>query len=433
MSQNDFNIANQGFPSFRSDLNNALQALASNNAGAAEPSTTYANQWWYDTTTGLLKLRNEANTNWIAPNFGEISNVNITGGTIDGAVIGGVAPADVTASSLVVNGNNYPSAGALSNRNLIINGAMQVAQRGTSSTGVTTGDYYTCDRFQSAISNLGAYTVTQEADGPSGFANSIKMEVTTADASPAAADWLFLNYTIEGQDLQQLAKGTADAKPIVLSFWVKSNKTGTYQVSLQDSDNARMVSGTYTVDVSATWEYKTIAVPADTTGAFNNDANASLNIEWWFDSGSDFTGGAVPTAWETLSNPDRNTGSNVNLADTIGNYIQITGVQLEVGDTATPFEHRSYGQELSLCQRYYESGTMYRSGAIATGTSGISTYNYLVEKRVSSTMTSVGTAFINFTGVVVNAGIKYFNHYPTGGTSGGQGRYAINWTADAEL
>jgi len=104
VSQNDFNIANQGFPSFRSDLNNALQALASNNAGAAEPSTTYANQWWYDTTTGLLKLRNEANTNWVAPNFGEISNVNITGGTIDGAVIGGTTPAAITGTTLTATG-----------------------------------------------------------------------------------------------------------------------------------------------------------------------------------------------------------------------------------------------------------------------------------------------------------------------------------------
>ncbi len=290
-------------------------------------------------------------------------------------------------------GNVYND-GALSNRNLIINGAMTVAQRGTSVAGVTSAGYRTHDRFEFAVTSLGTWTVSQAADAPSGFANSIKMEVTTANATPAAGTFLFLNHKIEGQDLQQLAKGTADAKPMVLSFWVKSNKTGTYQVSLQDNDNARMVSGTYTVDVSGTWEYKTIAVPADTAGAFDNDANVSLNVEWWFDSGSDFTGGVVPTAWETLNNLDRNAGSNVNLADTIGNYIQITGVQLEVGDTATPFEHRSFDQEHTLCQRYFQrygggdTSGIFAIGAWSSSSLAECTVSFVHEMRVPPTVTS---------------------------------------------
>jgi hypothetical protein len=320
------------------------------------------------------------------------TTADINAGTIDGTVIGGTTPAAVTAASLVVNGNNYPSAGALSNRNLVINGAMQVAQRGTSSTGVTTSGYKTCDRFEFARASLGTWTISQESDGPSGFANSLKLACTTANASPVVDAFLFLNYKIEGQDLQQLAKGTADAKPMVLSFWVKSNKIGTYQVTLIDNDNTRHVAGTYTVGTSGTWDYKTIAVPADTTGAFDNDVNVSLNLEFWLGSGANLTGGAVPTAWEPQLNIDRNAGSNVNLADTIGNYFQITGVQLEVGDTATPFEHRSYGQELALCLRYFErADTLNRkticNAAYYSGTSPYGVFTYY-PKRANPTLSA---------------------------------------------
>jgi hypothetical protein len=256
-------------------------------------------------------------------------------------------------------GNVY-SDGALSNRSLIINGAMTVAQRGTSFTGVNSTNF-TCDRFKCLIAagTMGAYTISQDADAPSGFANSLKYENTIANASPIAGAYNVLFYTFEGQDLQRIGKGTADAQQVTLSFWVKSNKTGTYQVNLNEDaySNQRMVGDTYAVSVSGTWEKKTITFPADTVGAFADDNLGAMQIEWWFGSGSTFSSGDVPAVWETMNNADRNAGSNVNLADTVGNYIQITGVQLEVGDTATPFEHRSYGQELALCLRYFNKLT----------------------------------------------------------------------------
>lgn len=257
------------------------------------------------------------------------------------------------ARELAALGNAFND-GALSNRNLIINGAMQVAQRGTSKTGVSSDGYYTCDRMKVRTGSTGVYTVTQDASGPSGFSNSWKIECTTADASLAASDYLFPLIAIEGQDLQQVAKGTSDAKPLTLSFWVKSNKTGTYQVTFRDEDNSRQVGATYAISSSGVWEYVTLLIPADTTGAFSNDNGLSLVIEWWLAAGSANSSGAVPTSWGASSDANRAAGLNVNLADTIGNYWQITGVQLEVGDTATPFEHRSYGQELALCQRYYQ-------------------------------------------------------------------------------
>jgi len=362
-------------------------------------------------------------------------------------------------------GNVYND-GALSNRNLVINGAMQVAQRGTSVTGITGGGYLTCDRMELGMTAIGTWTVTQESDGPVGFANSYKVACTTANAAPAAGAFMFVGYKIEGQDLQQLAKGSADAQSVTLSFWVKSNVLGTYQVTFLDADNTRNIAGTYTVDASATWEYKTITVAGDTTGPFANDNGNSLGLEFWLDSGVNFKGGAVPTAWEAQVNTDRNAGSNVNLADTIGNYFQITGVQLEVGDTATPFEHRSYGQELALCQRYYEKSFNKgqapvaviagadRASGVAYGPSSLGLIGtFAVTKRASPTMvyykgTAGGAGSASGTvGVYVSAvwleksllGGATFEHgyaFDVGGltvTAGYSYIVDYNWTADAEL
>tara|TARA_B110000208_G_scaffold95854_1_gene120131 strand:- start:958 stop:2142 length:1185 start_codon:yes stop_codon:yes gene_type:complete len=238
-------------------------------------------------------------------------------------------------------------------RNLIINGAMQVAQRGASETGVNTGGYYTCDRMEINISSLGTYTVTQEADAPEGFVNSFKVDCTTADASPSSSNYVFFTHKIEGQNLQHLKKGTANALPVTLSFWVKSNMTGTYQFNARDNDNVRYISASYTINVADTWEYKTLLIAGDTTGAPDNDANESLKLEWWLDSGSNFNSGSLNTSWTAASNANRNVGTTVNIGDSTSNYWQLTGVQLELGKVATPFEHRSYGEELAACQRYY--------------------------------------------------------------------------------
>lgn len=248
-------------------------------------------------------------------------------------------------------GNVYDD-GALSNRNMVVNGAMTVAQRGTS-TGKTTSGYGGPDRFQTVLNSAGTWDVSQNSTSPDGFSNSFKLDCTTADASLSASDYLVLYYTFEGYDLQRLKKGTSAAEKSTLSFWIRSNKTGTYQVNMQDQDNSRITGKTYTIDAANTWERKVITFDGDTTGAYTNDANASMNLEWWFAAGSTFTGGAVPTSWEAVAQADRAAGLNVNLADSTSNELYITGVQLEVGDTATPFEHRSYGDELARCQRYY--------------------------------------------------------------------------------
>ena len=291
-------------------------------------------------------------------------------------------------------GNVYND-GALSNRNLIINGAMQVAQRGTSVAGVTSSGYKTCDRFTLNLNALATWTVSQSADAPAGFASSLMLECTTADAAPAANSFLALRHVFEGQNLQQLKKGTAAALPLTLSFWVKCFKTGDFQVNLNDADNGRQLSSVITINSAATWEYKTATFAGDTVGAFNNDNERSMDLEFWLDVGSTYTGGAASTSWETIVSGNRAAGTTLALGDSTSNYFQITGVQLEVGDTATPFEHRSYGQELALCQRYYErlsAETDYSYIGVGVGASATIAQAHITyqKKRAIPSLSGVG-------------------------------------------
>jgi hypothetical protein len=249
------------------------------------------------------------------------------------------------------------------NRNVVINGAMQVAQHGTSTASITTSSYYTADRFNISITSIGTWTESIENDAPtgSGFRKSLKILCTTADAAPAAGDALLRRQLIEGQNMQQFLKGTASAKQFSLSFWVKSNVTGTYIAELRDNDNIRQVSASYTISASDTWEKKTITFPADTTGAFDNDNGRSLDLHWWLGAGSNFTSGTLNTTWASITNANRVVGQT-NLAAATDNYWQITGVQLEAGSVATPFEFEDISTTLAKCQRYY-----YRTTPTAAG------------------------------------------------------------------
>jgi hypothetical protein len=239
-------------------------------------------------------------------------------------------------------------------RNIIYNGAMQVAQRSSSVASITTGGYYTADRWALNNVTLGTWTQSVEADAPTGtgLRSSLKMLCTSADASPAASDELRISQAFEGYDVQRIAKGTSSAQTLTLSFWVKANVTGTYVCALFDTDNTRQVSRTYTVSASGTWEKKEITFPADTTGAFNNDNQLSLLALFWLAAGSNFTSGTLNTSWGTVTTANRVVGQT-NLASATSNYWQVAGVQLETGSVATGFEFLPYGQELAECQRYF--------------------------------------------------------------------------------
>jgi hypothetical protein len=240
------------------------------------------------------------------------------------------------------------------NRNIAINGAMQVAQRGTSTASITIGGYYTADRWNFNLTTLGTWTQSLEADAPtgSGFRNSLKLLCTTAKASPAAGDLAVFQQILEGQDLQRIKKGTASAEQLTLSFWVKSNVTGTHVVNIQDGPNARYVGATYSVNASGTWERKTITFPADSSGTVANDNAGAMTLRWWLAAGSSRSSGTLDTTWvsQTLANI---AAGQTNLAAATNNYWQITGVQLETGPVATPFEFEPYEATLRKCQRYY--------------------------------------------------------------------------------
>ena len=248
----------------------------------------------------------------------------------------------------------WAAASPIGPKNLIINGNMQIAQRGTSSTGITTSGYYTVDRFGTLQTGLGTWTQTQDTDVPTGegFSSSFKLDCTTADATLDAGDRLFLRQGIEAQNLQHLKFNTSSAESITLSFWVKSNKTGTYSLAFINEDSSRSYVTTYSISVADTWEKKTITISGDTSGAINNDNGVGLWIYWNFGAGSTWGGGSVNNAWESTVNANLGAGTTVNLADSTSNYLNITGVQLEVGDTATPFEVMPYDMQLARCMRY---------------------------------------------------------------------------------
>ena len=306
----------------------------------------------------------------------------------------------------------------LSNRNLIINGAMQVAQRDTQVTGNTSSGYTTVDRFQLAIAAAGTWTTDQSSvTDLAGFSKAFKVTCTTANGDANnlsnAAGVQACQYRFEGQDLQGFHKGFSSAKQYALSFYVKSNKTGTYNVELLDNDNSRHICKSYTISSASTWEKKTLILDADTTGKFDNDTNLSLQLRWYLSVGTNFTSGTLPTSWASNTSANKAVG-NVNLAQATSNFWEITGVQLEVGSVATDFEHRSFGQELALCQRYYDQSYTYGTVAGTATTVGAYVYSLPVTQnyaavpsvrftqpmRAVPTVTSYSTQNANTTGKI---------------------------------
>ena len=292
---------------------------------------------------------------------------------------------------------------------IIINGDCSVSQRGTANTDESSSGFYRVDRMNVGLSNCGEFRLSQETltSGNAynaGFKKAFRIDCAVADASPASGDIANMTYKLEGNSVQVFKKGTSNAEKYTLAFWVKSNKTGTAQVNLVDGDNSRQVGATYTISSANTWEHKVLNYPADTTGASDNDNNKSLEIEWALDAGSDFTSGAVPSAWESSSNADRSV-NDLALQDNTANDWAITGIQLEVGEfsstTLPPFQFEDFGDNLARCQRYYQKpvyskdhqGTTEEYSAFNTGTYSADAYFRVarplgVEMRANPTLVS---------------------------------------------
>ena len=277
-----------------------------------------------------------------SPTAAPLTSSDITDGIISTAKL-----ADDAVTTAKTSYNDIPF------RNLVINGDISIAQRASSTASITGNGYHTIDRFNTINTTLGTWTQSQDTDVPSGygFAKSLKMDCTTADASPASGDRLDIQQKFEGQNLQHLKKGTSSAESLTLSFWVKATKTGTNIVELWDSDNTRQISQSYTISSSDTWEKKTLTFAGDTTGALGNDNGNSLQVSWFLAVGSDYSSGTLSTSWTSNTNANRAVGQ-VNHADSTSNNFWITGVQLEVGTSASDFEFVPYDVNLQRCKRY---------------------------------------------------------------------------------
>jgi hypothetical protein len=354
-------------------------------------------------------------------------------------------------------------------RNVLVNGAMQFAQRATSVTGMTSGGFVqTADRWVIAIVNAGTWTSAVSADAPtgSGFRNSLRM-TCSASGNVGASGFAFIVQKLEGQTLQHIKKGTASAQPLTLSFWAKGSTTGTYICQLYDNDNARSVSGSYTISAADTWEQKTITFPADTTGAFDNDNASSLEFQMYLSAGTDRTSGTLATVWGSSVSANNAVGQT-NLSAAASRYLAVTGVQLEPGSQASPFEFVRYDDELKRCQRYYEKsfafdqppvdnpsnkrGALHGRAWVTGNYTNFPSVKFSVEKRATPTI-----AFFNPQSTTAGrcADVNSpFTAYPMTSSIGGAGAtetttgfscvvnnssvpsvadLSVHWTASAEL
>ena len=256
--------------------------------------------------------------------------------------------------------NEMPQANIANNvnfRNIIINGDQSIAQRGTSTSSLSSGaNYGATDRFKLFGVTFGTWTMSQSTDVPTGqgFVSSLKMDCTTANGSLSSDSQAQISQGIEGQNLQYLKKGTSNAESLTWSFWTKSNKTGTYICQIRDIDNSRSISKSYTISSADTWEKKIITFPGDTTGALDNNNEKSFEIRWWLVAGTDFTSGTLATSWASETSANNAVGQ-VNLADSTSNEWYLTGAMLEVGTSASDFEFLPHDVNFQRCLRYYEA------------------------------------------------------------------------------
>ena len=331
--------------------------------GNANKATIHhsGSQLFLNNTIGNLYLRlNGENAVLARPNAGvslyyDASEKLVT--TSTGVTVTGIC----TATSFSGSGENLTRTTQLSHRNKVINGAMAISQRGTSFTNITgnSGSTYTLDRFKIQMNDLdqAVVTVSQDSSAPDGFAKSLKIQCTTTETSVESSEHARLIYDGEAFDFTDIGFGTSSAKKITVSFWVKSNLTGTWGMNFWRGDANRSNLRTYTINSANTWEHKVITLVEDTTGGgVNSDNGYGFRINWGLATGANYAQSHSLDTWHSFEQQYfyPYDARNTNLFSSTSNNFYITGVQLEVGQQATPFEHRSIGEELTRCYRYYQ-------------------------------------------------------------------------------
>ena len=259
-------------------------------------------------------------------------------------------------------------------KNMVINGDFQIAQRATSKSGITNSPnwhYQSVDRWTTGMSGAGTWTASQDTDVPigQGFTNSWKLDCTTADSAVDSGDYFILEHRIEANRMAHLCWGTARAKPVTLSFWVKSSVTGDPTVMLHGDNfnTTRIINQTYSINQANTWEYKTMTFPSSgPENAWTTDHTIGIRIWMWFKAGSTWNAGnGTRNYWRNNASNQQAPGTTINIASSTSNNLWITGVQLEEGYNATPFEYKTYDEQLKDCQRYFMKRRLY--GNVSTG------------------------------------------------------------------
>lgn len=371
--------------------------------------------------------------------------VTNTGDTDTGIYYPAANEVAVTTGGTVAAGFN---SNGLFFRNRIINGDMRIAQRGTAA--VTTNDAFPVDRFRLSFANsTGAFSAEQSTTAPAGFVNSLKYVTTTADASLGATEYAILHQAVEGTNVSDLAWGSVDARPVTLSFWCRSSVTGTFGGTIRNSAANRSYVFSFAVNSANTWEYKTIAIPGDTSGTWLTTTGVGMYLSIAMGAGTTLSGTAGSWSGSSLVGV---TGG-VNLIATLNADFYLTGVQLETGSVATPFERRPYGTELMLCQRYYyrmkpASGDAFSMAYASTTTGFVGIGSFPVTMRTSPTAleqsgTAANYAWNGTTSVACSAVPAFssrssefnfqVNYTVASGLTGGHGGSAISDSADAYL
>ena len=297
-------------------------------------------------------------------------------------------------------------------KNIFINGAMQVAQRGTSSSsfGATNGEFGASDRWQHfKIGTTNAlWTVSQDTDAPDGYRYSLKYDCTTADASPDASARHQFQQKIEAYNTNHLGFGTSSAKDLVMSFWVKATLPGVNYGWIYDNPNDVFFPFRYYINSSNTWEKKVITIPGNTANTLSGTNGTSLICAFALYMGSNYTANAYdnPGVWQAWNSTNYGKfKDSTNHASSTNNNFWITGIQLEVGKNATEFEHRSYGEELALCERYCQG---FPGGRIAVGNWAAGTVAYC-STALRTTMRTTPTLYSYTAGLVLVENVNWYS------------------------
>ena len=337
-------------------------------------------------------------------------------------------------SNAVLYGVAAPT-GSMGFRNRILNGDCRIDQRnaGASVTVNTGGAFYPVDRFRfSGVSSSGVFTAQQVSDAPAEFTKSVKVTVTTIDSSLSGSDLYYAAHFIEGFNTADLAWGSASALAVTLSFWAKSSVTGTFGGALSNNGVNRSYPFTYAINAANTWEQKTVTIAGDTTGTWATDNNTGIRIYWGIGVASGFAGTAGSWAASQLLSA---TGAT-NLMATNAATWQITGVQLEAGSVASPFERRDYGRELAMCQRYYQYDTyVIWSGNVTSGEVYYMYKSFPVAMRAAPTMGYTRANEANFPATAATTNQVTFQQVSFQRTANGTGRgyFTDSITMNAEL